>query len=171
MQLKQSCDRVKYIHEQSGWGWNNKKNLPKVSNETRDSYVKVSDILLSHMIMLHIYLQAHPKSKQWHTKPFPLYYKMAELVNRSHASGKWKFVPGRKATPGSPSIQIDPILLEKLIRQGKLGSDTDSDNDVSTMFPILAPSHCQSISRAMPPRTQMKIRPILTMSLEAIIAL
>jgi len=70
MQLKQSYDRVKHIRKQSGWGWNNKKNLPKVSDETWDTYVKVSDISLSYMITLRIYLQAHPKSKQWCTKPF-----------------------------------------------------------------------------------------------------
>jgi len=56
---------------------------------------------------------------------------MAELVNGSCASGKRKFVPGREATPGSPSIPIDPILLEESMRQGKLGSDTDSDSNVS----------------------------------------
>jgi len=171
MQLKQSYDRVKHICEQSGWGWNNKKNLPKVSDETWDSYVKVSNISLSHMITLCIYLQAHPKSKQWHTKPFPLYYEMAELVNRSHTSGERKFVPGREATPGSPSIPIDPILLKESMRQGKLGSDTDSDSNVSTTFPILAPSYCRSISRAMPPRTQIKTRPIPTMNPEVMIAL
>jgi len=171
MQLKQSYDRVKHICKQSGWGWNHKKNLPKVGDETWNNYVKVSNIPFSYMIMMRIYSQAHPKSKQWCTKPFPLYFEMAELVHGSHASGERKYIPGREETPVSCSIPIDTILLEESMKQGKLSSDTDSDSgsDICTTFLILASFHYQCTSRAMPPRT--KTRPIVTTNPKIMIVL
>jgi hypothetical protein len=163
MQLKQSYDRVKNIREQSGWGWNHKKNLPIVEDDIWNKYLKVRDILLIDVIAIHMYSQSHPKSKQWRTKPFPLYDEMADLVDGSRASGKRKYRPkkrGEEETPRPSSIPIDPVLLVESINQGKLYSDIDSDSDVRSLS--LALSHYLSISRMILPRTHMKIRPTRT---------
>ena len=41
MQLKQTYDRVKDIRGQSGWGWSQKRNLPKVPDHVWENYLKV----------------------------------------------------------------------------------------------------------------------------------
>ena len=163
MQLKQSYDRVKHIREQSGWGWNYKKNLPRVKDDVWNKYVKVSDIALSYAIVVHIYAQAHPKAKQWCTKPFPFYDNMAELVEGSRASGTRKYRPKKptdKETPGQSPILIDPILIAESISQGKLYSDSASDSEVCSLSS--APSTYLHISRMMLARTKTKIIPTQT---------
>ena len=94
------------------------------------------------MIYTHIYSQSHPKSKPWHTKPFPLYDNIAELVDGMHASGeKWAKIKKKKGEeePGLSSIPIDPVLLAESISQEKLYSDIDSVCDLSSLS--LASSH------------------------------
>jgi len=163
MQLKQSYDRVKGIRDQSGWGWNHKKNLPRVEDDVWDKYIKVSKISLCDVIVMHICSQSHPKSRPWHTKPFPLYDEMADLVDGLRASGKMKYKPANRReeeTPGASSIPIDPVLLVESTRQERLYLDTDSDNDVCSMS--LALSHYLYISSAILPRAHMMIMPTQT---------
>lgn len=63
--------------------------------------------------MMPISLQSHPKSKHLRTKPFNLYYDMAELVDDMHASGKRKFKPKKigEVTPEPSPIPINLVLL------------------------------------------------------------
>ena len=134
-----------------------------LNNDVWDKYLKVRDVLLSDVIVMHMYPQSRPKLKQWRTKPFPLYDEMADLVDGSRASGKRKYKPKKKReeeTPGPSSIPIDPVLLAESISQGKLYSDIDSDSDVRS--PSLALFHYPCISRAILPRTHTKIRPTQT---------
>ena len=51
-QLKQTFDIVKGIKTQSGWGWNEIKNVTRVSDDVWDNYVKVSVISLSSLIVM-----------------------------------------------------------------------------------------------------------------------
>jgi hypothetical protein len=75
------------MKEQSGWAWNTVTMLPKVSVQVMKDYVKVSNNLLLHMFIPLILLQAHPKSKQYFTKPFPMYDDIADLLGDVHATG------------------------------------------------------------------------------------
>jgi hypothetical protein len=61
------------MKEQSGWAWNPITRLPNVDVEVMNDYIEVSDMLFLNLFRHLIFSQAHPKSKQYFTKPFPMY--------------------------------------------------------------------------------------------------
>jgi hypothetical protein len=74
------------MKEQSGWAWNTITMLPKVSVQVMKDYVEVSNNLLPNMFIPLILLQAYPKSKQYFTKPFPIYDDIADLLGNTHTT-------------------------------------------------------------------------------------
>ena len=105
----------------------------------------------------HIFSQSHPKAKPWHTKPFPLYNEMADLVDGSCALGKRKYRP-KKRQEETPklSILINPIFLTESSKQEKV---LDAGSDSNICFMSLALSLHLYTFRAILPRTLMKTRP------------
>ena len=71
------------MKEQSGWAWNSVTRLPNVDVAIMNDYVEVSPNLFLNMSTHLTFLQAHPKSKQYFTKAFPMYDDIADLLGNA----------------------------------------------------------------------------------------
>jgi hypothetical protein len=123
---------VKGMKEQSGWAWNPITRLPNVDVEVMNDYIEVSDMLFLNLFRRLIFSQAHPKSKQYFTKPFPMYDDISDLLGDTRATGfassdgrqnaKASQAPSLSPAPTPSSFAIDPeleaISLEMQSTQG-----------------------------------------------------
>jgi hypothetical protein len=91
------------MKEQSGWAWNAVTRLPNVDAEVMNDYIEVSGKLFSNMFRHLIFLQAHPKSKQYFTKPFPMFDDISDLLGDTRATG-FALSDGRQNAKASQAI-------------------------------------------------------------------
>ncbi|KAJ7145419.1 hypothetical protein C8R43DRAFT_953475 [Mycena crocata] len=85
---------VKSLRDKSGWGWDDEKHIIVVDDNVWNEFVKTC-----------------PNAKKWHTKPFPFYDKMVDLVDGGVATGNNSFVPGREApNDDEDDFPLDPAL-------------------------------------------------------------
>jgi len=61
--------------------------LPNIPVDVMNDYVEVSDNLFPSIFRHLIWLQAHPKSKQYFIKAFLMYNDIADLLGNVHTSG------------------------------------------------------------------------------------
>jgi hypothetical protein len=123
---------VKGMKEQSGWAWNPITRLPNVDIEVMNDYIEVSNMLFLNLFRHLIFSQAHPKSKQYFTKPFPMYDNILDLLGDTHATSfassdgqqntKAFQAPSLTPAPTLSLFAIDPeleaISLEMQLTQG-----------------------------------------------------
>src|SRR6267142_293031 len=94
------------MREQSGWEWSTITMLPNIPVDVMNNYIEVSDNLFPSIFRHLIWLQAHPKLKQYFTRAFPMYDDIADLLGDVCAS---RFVSndGRKK-PGTSQANPEP---------------------------------------------------------------
>jgi hypothetical protein len=113
------------MKEQSGWAWNSITRLPNVSVGVMNDYVEVSFELFLNISTRLIFSQAHPKSKIYFMKAFPMYDDIADLLGDARATGfasndgrnkqaASQAIPRSSKAPASTaaSFAIDPVLEE-----------------------------------------------------------
>jgi hypothetical protein len=91
---------VKKIQEQSGFGWDNDREIATAPNTVWDAYVAVHGILLCFLSQLTL-VQKHPKLHKWRKTGFPLYDKCAKLFDGLIAMGEGAFHPGTQESQGT----------------------------------------------------------------------
>jgi hypothetical protein len=127
LQLKQEYDIVKELWNLSGVGWDDMKKCVKVNLSVWTDYCKVCLTTYMWVILVpHTCSppQSHPKAKPFCKKGFPLFDKIGNLIDSTHATGEFAFQAGQTLGPSntchsSPATppgddfdpQIDPILL------------------------------------------------------------
>ncbi|KZO98396.1 hypothetical protein CALVIDRAFT_562302 [Calocera viscosa TUFC12733] len=107
--LKDAWKVMDALKSQSGFGWDESNQSVTADEEVWD-----------------MYLQAHPEAKQFRTKGFALYSKLAPLVSGRVATGKNVVTPGR-TTQGS---RKDSEPAEDEADEADNGGDDDNDEAV-----------------------------------------
>jgi len=75
------------MREQSEWEWSTITMLPNIPVDVMNDYIEVSNNLFPTIFRHLIWLQAHPKLKQYFTKTFPMYNDIVDLLDDACASG------------------------------------------------------------------------------------
>jgi len=88
--------------------------LPNIPVDVMNDYVEVSDNLFPSIFRHLIWLQAHPKSKQYFIKAFLMYNDIADLLGNVHTSGfvsnnGWK-------KPGTSQANLEPSQAPPLMQ-------------------------------------------------------
>ncbi|RHY10142.1 hypothetical protein DYB36_006956 [Aphanomyces astaci] len=138
--LKRDYKDVKYLRDNSGFGWNSELQLPTAPDDVWASVIKV-DILMIH-VQSNL-SQANPNCKRFRSAPFPLFETLAMLLEGSYADGRFAFMPPGVLEPDM-DVTVEetgttlPIPQSVFAPPSELVQD-DEDSDASSNDPTPPP--------------------------------